>query len=282
MDDVHLAHSIAASKILGIRAARKRQVIEFRMQYVGRELLSFQQVDAWIKAQAKREGPAGFWLMDAPVSALEVMRNRDDSGYTEVEGPFHVRIPHPKDDEDDAQGEPRLVEHRIDYFMFSRPAQQDVKIAAGGVLEQLGFLADELEEDFEPDWSSAQAATFVLTGMVPRVNYFKRVSMSVGLNSTIEEVTAAFKFARRTLVGERWRALSIKSLHLAIFATETGESAASADRMKAWNQMYPEWPYTHAGHFAQDSSDALRRLMREPTLQSLASPPRRRRPVAEG
>ena len=105
--------------------------------------------------------------------------------------------------------------------------------------------------------------------------------MSVGLNSTIEEVTAAFKFARRTLVGERWRALSIKSLYMAIFAAEVGESAPSAERMRAWNQMYPEWSYTHAGHFAQDSSDALRRLMREGPPEP-PEPPRRLRQQAAG
>jgi hypothetical protein len=211
------------------------------MQHFGHEILSFQHVDAWIKAQAKREGPAGFWLMDAPVSAVEVMRNRDDTGYTKVEGPFHVRIPHSRYEEDGVQGEPRLVEHRIEYFTFASPRQQDIRIASRGVLEQLGFLASDLQEEFWPDWSWAQAATFLLSGMVPRVDYFKRVSMSVGLNSTLEEVTAAFKYACRKLIGERWRALSIKSLYMAIFATEVGESAPSADRMRAWNQLYPEW-----------------------------------------
>jgi hypothetical protein len=87
--------------------------------------------------------------------------------------------------------------------------------------------------------------------------------------------------ARRTLVGERWRALSIKSLYLAIFAAEVGESAPSAERMRAWNEMYPDWSHTHVGHFAQDSSDALRRLMREPTPEP-PEPRRRLRQQAAG
>ena len=96
---------------------------------------------------------------DVGVSGVVVMRNRDDTGHTDVEGPFHVRIPHPRDDEDGAQGEPRLVEHRIEYFTFASPRQQDVKIASRGVLEQLGFLASDLQDEFAPDWSMAQAAT---------------------------------------------------------------------------------------------------------------------------
>ena len=64
-------------------------------------------------------------------------------------------------------------------------------------------------------------------------------------------------------------------------AGSDSENAQLARRLKAWNQLYPEWSYTHAGHFAQDSSDALRRLMREAAPEPLGLPRQRRQPAAE-
>jgi len=91
-DNEQLAHTYAASKILAARASRLRQVIEFRRQFVGHELLAFQQVDAWIQTTAQQDGPPSFWLFDAPVSGATIIDHRDAAEYTTV-GPFRVPTP---------------------------------------------------------------------------------------------------------------------------------------------------------------------------------------------
>jgi hypothetical protein len=86
-----------------------------------------------------------------------------------------------------------------------------------------------------------QAATFVLTGLIP---------YAAAAESALQQMQ---------IRGRRAREMSVKHLELAVF-TEQHAGEPLAVRMAAWNAEYPEWAYQRDTNFYWDSQQVVKRL----------------------
>jgi len=277
-NDEEGARAAAASRVLAARASREHDVRRFRADVLGDSLLTFEEVEGWVVRQTHSDGAPSYWLSDAPVEGAAIANGADESGYTTV-GPFRVPVPWLQQEH-----QPKLARRFLEYYAFARREPLKTAIAAGGVLEQLFHLAQSLADPAgRYRWGEAQAASFVLSGMVPLMRLAAPITLDVDVSASVREIAELFKMARQDAVGMRGRALGAKALHLAVFASERPEGESPGTRMRAWNEAYPEWGYTHAGHFTQESNASIRRLLREEEVADASQPrqPRRRGVRAE-
>jgi hypothetical protein len=120
------------------------------------------------------------------------------------------------------------------------------RVRNGAVLDKLRRLALLLAQDML--WSPEQAATFVLTGLVPFAESFAR--------------------ALEAHRGRRPREMTYKHMELAVFTAQRDRESL-AERMGEWNAAHPEWAYKTVEHFGGDSRLAVRRLVEEGALKNV-------------
>jgi hypothetical protein len=155
---------------------------------------------------------------------------------------------------------------------------QRIPVAKHSDLERLLELSVKLTE-FYP-WSQSQAATFVLTGIMPHVDSLQteaslktplyvrsRVHLTVDPLCTPQEVAAAYVSARRDLlpfVKGRLRRLSERHATLAVFVFGR-EERPNREVLEAWNrwcdQNSKSWRYEHVSQFSRDAQQAMDRLL---------------------
>jgi len=197
------------------------------------ELLAPHQVDGWIVEQGGRDGAASVWFADVWVQPEEI-EHIDPDGVVLIPG-TKLRFDPPPD----TSGAQVMGRRKLEYAT-PLSARQEYVVRAGGVLDTLRQLS-LFYRSLPWQWPSAQATTFVLTGLVPY----------------------AAQFARDLAIqhGRRPRPMSLKHLTLGVFTERHRDSGEGpAQRIARWNELHPEWAYTNADLFSSDSARAIRRI----------------------
>jgi len=125
-------------------------------------------------------------------------------------------------------------------------------------------------------WTGAQATMFILTGLYPEVRGIRileviprqrdaRITLMIDLRVPPREVADAYQRLRREMLSGRRRSLSDKHLRLAAFVAECPQSDSWEEKMRGWNEMYPEskfhgYSYTHRSNFIRDALKARKHL----------------------
>ncbi|HEX6817067.1 MAG TPA: hypothetical protein VF120_01725 [Ktedonobacterales bacterium] len=258
------ARRYALSRVLAADAGHRREVEDFRRDYLGGQLLSWDEVDRWVDTHAgprpEGDGPPSVWLSDVAISQDQVTKGteRAQEGYTAL-GPFTVPLPWRSVDEPDIG----RLEKRFLYYLLPGQTNARLKpVAAGGTLDHLRRVSEYLAADFP--WTPEQASVFALTGLIPYVEAYGKITLTLDPTTPLQEVTARFVAERRRLIGERQREMSLKHLQLAVFTAERPPELWRK-RLEAWNQAFPQWAYEphRLANFTRDSQQATRRLLLE-------------------
>jgi hypothetical protein len=267
----------ALSRILARDADTEEEVVAFRADDLGGELLQPDQVEAWLKERQAQDGEPTRWLTIPVPPPVQVRWTR---GGVIIDPPLTI-----------AEWPPP-VECRVRLLAYGVPEDPWVRhlpTTFGGTLELLRLLSESLSRKF--GWWEAQATVFVLTGQIPLLHPIDagvqhnlnfpaatRIHLTVDPTLAPREVAEAFRRVRVSVLGDRHRDLSEKHLALAEFASEhpaglPGERmapGASKARMAAWNaeigEEHPDWTYEEGQErmFARDCAAALRRLLDPP------------------
>lgn len=234
-----VARDEALSLVLSAEAEKDDWVMAFRSQVLKNRLLDPEAVEAWIKRQVERDGPATIWR-EVPL-----------------------------------KGKARRLAHRVKTLAY--PGRDGwvarVPTAVGGVLDQLAGVARGVASQY--GWQEAQATDFLLTGRTPLVyslaseyrsrgpfSGLTRIALSIDPRVSPREVTAEYGRVRRRLLGARHRDQSEKHLTLAAFCASRADGEKLSKQMAAWNAKYPTWKYTGVTNFGRDKLQALQRLLR--------------------
>lgn len=254
---------------LGAEAAEDSLVRSFRDEVLKGRLIAPQEVASWIEAQAAAEGeptpflhvplPPGhevrwggqrwpgrerFW----PDPPLTISQDRPATGFE------HEQLVYPL--EDGTEG--RIFVHH------------------GGVLSRLRSEAYQVASAY--GWREAQGVLFVLTGIVPEIprataSYtiwlawpgFDRIKLDLDATLSAGYVARLWRQLRREFPLRkrirRYRAISEKHVRLAEFYGHA--SGPWRDRLRAWNEAYPDWAYSEVRNFARDCRHAWRRIFEE-------------------
>ncbi len=166
----------------------------------------------------------------------------------------------------------------LEYITPEADWVQRIPVARHSDLDRLRELSEKLAA-FYP-WSLSQAATFVLTGIMPWVHSLRsetslksplyvrsRVHLILDPFCTPQEVAAAYISARRNMlpfVKGRMRRLSERHARLAGFVFERGEET-TREVFDAWNNWCAAegkpWEYEHLSQFSRDALQAMDRLL---------------------
>ena len=148
-----------------------------------------------------------------------------------------------------------------------------------GDLERLRTVSESLSRQFA--WMEGQATLFVLTNMIPLVSFMRcgyRLNLRLPVASRIQltidpivsprQVAAEYEHMRGGLVNTRYRNVSERHLHLAIFVAERPDGEIWAKGMGRWNKQWkkrkPKWIYEQVTNFGRDCNRAVERLVRPP------------------
>ncbi len=250
------AFALALSEAVAAEAGNDHQTEAFRQAHLpGGKLLLLNEVEGWI-ADRHREQPTEVRVMRVPVPP----------GWN-----GHDPLP---------------AEHTavvVDQLAYVVPGDEYVRkviAAPSGVLGRLNRLANGLAVSH--GWEPAQAATWVLTGVTPRIGLIRvtegaknirdnwwtawseRITLDVHPAATPEEVTEAYRAARtrldnkRTLGKYRARSQGIPQLVLVQFVVRRRRQ----QKPKSWDGLRKEWnawiaeQNEHVGlkHYAYDST----------------------------
>ena len=155
----------------------------------------------------------------------------------------------------------------------NRRISQDVHVWPGSPLDRLRMLADSLSESFP--WQPAQAAAFVLEGVVPLATPFmlrlqqpwhetrprrSKVILEIDLWVPAAQVARAYRRLQRQVLSGHNRPISQRSIDLVNFVlTHRPESWPAL--LKAWNKEHPEGGYSNYRSFRYAFARASRSLL---------------------
>lgn len=255
---------IALSEILAAEASRLPEVLRFRQEVLGGQLIPREQVPSWIEQKAEEDGggthrveiplPPGHELPD-PMGKLSPEWLRRLADTIEKHG---LRI---------------YCGFRPDTLSYPGLPGEDwarrVPVRHDGVLGRLKRIAGQLCKRYPP-WQEAQAVAFVLSGAIPlvpigRVTYHlsshmpARMTMMVDPRLSKEEVADLYARHRRKLFQGQDKPMTEKHLRLAVFLAENPTSTW-AERMLKWNASYPQWGYKNYRTFCRDALAAYERV----------------------
>jgi hypothetical protein len=252
----------AISCLMAARARKDPDVISFRNERLAGGCVEPSAVQAWIDKQVKfsREKGCtwvGMKLRDGdftltPKGGIDIHRH----------GPFEMSI------------------DPIEYGVCEQQWEVRSAPCCGPALERLRAIAQALSETYW--WSTASAATFILTDMPPlvplatrrlKVNLdmpaVARLGLEVDLSYSPREVAELYRIERNHVLAKtRVRALSEKHMRLALFMADRG-LGVDADQpgdetrsyMQAWNKANPKQRYQQLGQFNRDWRAAQERLL---------------------
>ena len=249
----------AMSELVASHARRSPFVEGFRSDVLSDGLLDLEQVDQWIKAKAKQDGPATLYVA-VPLGSSSWDRKGQK---VIIDPPLKVS---------EAPPFAKFTTETLSYALPDSEWSYSVAVAPGGVLQRLAMLSKQLAKQYT--WQEAQATTFVLTGRVPllssiRVNTslnlpmetLSRITITADPTAAPNDVAAAFKKARGQILSGRPRTLSRKHLELILFCDERPDAETWMERMEAWNDEHPNWAYTEPKNFLRDANQGVRRLL---------------------
>lgn len=248
------------SDILSQRAAEEPEVIAFRTRTLGGNLLAWENVDAWIKEQAKRDGPHTDYLSVAVPEGYQL--RGDKTGIILTEPPLTVSK--------DAAGWGIDV-RQLEFTVPDKPWKRRIPTKLWGVLDVLRTLSERLAKKY--GWEPSQATVFVLTGIPVALSRGKvtlsrhfpyemtsRLTMELDPRISPKEVLSLYRRYRKELLGGRYQPMDRKHLELARFYEGRGKGPWRAD-MAEWNStQVPEWHYSDWRNFRRDCVHAWERL----------------------
>ncbi|MEP0766731.1 MAG: hypothetical protein HRF45_09365 [Fimbriimonadia bacterium] len=271
-------------------AEAETEVQSFRSEVLNGELLAPEKAVDWVRERGREEGPPTIWLDSIPVPQdADVMHGK--AGWY-VEPPLELGPGHGA--------------HRTHVAFLEVACPPDFEIyrhavEAGGVLDRLRQLSEELSKDY--GWAKSTAATFVLTGFAPYYSSASvtrtfgfgtgdttrlkthtaalmgelagvaltvtRTRIKLELDPTLSpsEVAALYASWRSKVLGKRYRPLSAKHLTLVAFVLGRPSDEPLGERMLAWNAEYGAtkgWKYGQESNFRRDFHRAKRRLLFPP------------------
>jgi hypothetical protein len=256
-----IEHQVLLSELAADEAARQSGVVDFRKEVLKERLLAPEQVESWINQQAKLDGPASHWLGDVPVPSNHQLEFDAKLGGLVIRPELKLS---------------RLTRSTslrfLDYAALPDLWVRRVPIAAGGVLERLKYLGEDLVRSY--DWEAAAATLFVLTGRIPLIQplilkftlsaaTFKRRAIELSVDPAVSpaELAKQYGVLRSKLIsGRRVRPLSEKHLRLASFIVEKPDESW-ASRLHRWNKAFPKWKYVHSTNFRRDVLKARERII---------------------
>jgi hypothetical protein len=265
--------TLALSRILGRLANMEEEVVAFRRDDLGGELLQPDQVEAWLKERQAQDGEPTRWLTIPVPPPVQVRWTR---GGVIIDPPLTIAESHPP---------VGCSVRTLAYGVPEDPWVRHLPTTEGGTLEFLRLLSESLSRKF--GWWDAQATVFVLTGQIPLLHPIDagvqhnldvpaatRVHLTVDPTLAPREVAEAFRRVRVAVLGAQHRDLSAKHLALAEFASEHATLLATVrergEHMAAWNRAvseeHPDWTYREGQErqFARDCAAALRHLLEPP------------------
>jgi hypothetical protein len=247
------------SEVLAAEANADPAVSAFRQKYLEGTHLALEELEAWVKLQATRDGPARpvIWAMLPDDHVMEHDLNWPGQGRI----PLLVQPPLA------LQRVAGFQWHLLAYQAAGKPGTSRAPIRLGGVLAILRDLSQRLSQRYR--WQEAQAATFVLTGVTPQLSQgsvsltstyphnLARITLEVDPHMDPKLLLSLYQECRKELLPHRYRKLTPKHLELARFWS-THRQGTWQDRMKAWNSTYPEWHYVEYRNFSRDCRHAYR------------------------
>jgi hypothetical protein len=235
------------------RLAATDEVVKFREEVLGGELLAVDAVEAWVIERSKREGFT-LWL-EAPYST--------DGRLVRKGGKLEIKPA------------PRWLE-----FAVPNHPSKSIKTAARGALERLRVLSERVANQLLCERSDV--TTFILSGMpLPsypcqkefvqrgsgrRLGALNKIKLTIDPTLSPREVANIYRQMRSQIFGKRYRAMSEKHIRLALFAFERDPYEPIKSAMTDWNRTYKKWRYEHESNFGRDRNAARRRAFR--TLDS--------------
>ena len=248
----------AISVLLAHSAEQDEAVKTFRKSVLRNRLISLDGVEAWIKKQAVKDGPATIWI-EFPLPA-----GTELSIHGQVDPPVTVK-----------KFDGKRFLKRLKYGIPKHDTEMKISVARGGVLDRLRRISEHLAGSF--GWQESQAMLFVLTGTMPVVSHARcslrlilnlpvatRVRLTVDPILSPTQVANLYRQARQEVFqGERHRNLEEKHLHIAMFAADRPEGETLAASMKRWNKQFPKWKYEsrQVTNFGRDLGRDPRRLL---------------------
>ncbi|MEV6924014.1 hypothetical protein AB0M46_05800 [Dactylosporangium sp. NPDC051485] len=264
----------ALSQLVAHQAADDPDVVAFRRAHLADELIAWDDVEGWLNARADEDGE---WTSDVSFTI--------PPGTTvEWDGPT-ARFNPP------IAAVPAGIRFSHRTLAYAQPGDRGVRrrsVTAGGTLDRLRVLTENLADAFA--WQPALAAVFVLTGITPMIpaarigvpaikvrhhtglDWSRRIALNVDPAASTQEVLAAFEDARREYErhprphpapanhGGR-RQASAKHYRLAAFTGAEHVDKPWAERLRLWNERFPDWAYPGESNFRRDAGVAQRRLL---------------------
>ena len=250
------------SNLTARQAATEKGVIAFRRQYLTERLVERGEVVEWIEGQAKEDGRPSSYLRVPVPDGYELVRN-DGHVFTDPQLTISNTT--------------SAIQVDIELLSYASPDDEWVRripVKHGGTLDRLRLLSRSLARRFT--WQEAQAATFILTGISPKLSSLRggirmafsqpvssRINMEIDPTLTPEDVAERYKNLRASLIGTRYRTMSEKHLRLAEFyGGHKPEGTTWAVLMDKWNHNQNRgWEYYRFEVFARDCKQAWRRLI---------------------
>ena len=242
------------SLLLCYKAANEKLVVTFRKKHLNNKALQFEDVENWIRKQARQEKKQGKHLIFDPVAPPDL-----------------------------PPGNQRKV-RMLRYAVPNEDYPHAELTYADGVLEELRKISRLLSEKYR--WHEAAAAVFVLTNLAPAVEHItckveyrsisaaSRIILTIDPAQTPKQVADSYRMFRNQLVKKHPRAISEKHLNLALYFRTDEVEETWALRMDRWNQLCdgkhlnPEWKYDNSAIFKRDFNQAQKRLLNPEYSQS--------------
>lgn len=258
------------------------RVDAFREQVLAGKLLAPEELSAWIKAQAEREGPPIGYYVTIPAPIREPhgwLASHDVAAYAIWLAGRAKRVA--EEPESELPRGQTLGSLDLEYGPPGGCGEAIV-IRGDGMLALLkSVVSGIMGVCAYTGWSERSAVTFVLCGVVPvppkalvGVHYgtypaATRIELTVSANMSPAEVAALYQEVRASERGDLERAMDDKHLALALFVDKARESGPRwKETRRRWNEAYPDWCYAeakdpHARRFALEARRTWSRVTGE-------------------
>ena len=263
------------SSLVAYEAGTMKDVEDFRRDVLKSKLLDVGQIVAWIKYTQKKDGKPTRWLdgielpADAKVGMIDGKLQVDSFLVTEAI---------------------KIKGFSLKYWEPEENMSASVYVTLEGILDRLRILSIKLA-DWNKCWTQEQAATFILTGQTPWVEFIEitaivhpnnqhvmanKLLLSIDPRSSVDDVTSAFKWGRRQFFGDTGKSrTSEKNQMLTLFYAKNWVYSANkrsrrelvvewnkiCDEISGWNnhRTISDWKYdpnTGLGNFQRDAKSA--------------------------
>ncbi len=265
-------HGRALSDIFAVLVAGNEDIKKFREDVLAGQLLRPEEVPAWIKTTAEKEGATKTitFAVKGDNIGEEIVRQANElaallEGHDFKAGKAPVGF---------------SVKTGMDTLSYNDPASDGwlrrIAINDAGVLGRLKGLAKK----YEAFWPEAGAVQFILTGKAPPVSQagvshkinsygLNKIVLEVSPHLTGDRVRSLFLQEKKRSLGfkgklagekrkSKTRRLKPESLDLAVLAAET--PGPWPRKMDKWNHKFPALKYKHPSTFEVDCKAAFERV----------------------